>query len=698
MVDMGDIHEKQIDELLRENGRRRSEFLTLPDQLTGRGCWGHVHELRIDGFPIGVQWVNGDTWNDPFVVEARDAGSIDGLLRRYPQFTVSDVTTALMMVRCRHDPWFAFITCFNIKHKTSGQTVPFVLNRAQNKLLAELEGMRQGGVPVRLILLKARQWGGSTLIQLYMAWIQLFVIKGWNSVILAQTKDTARRIKAMYRTVLENFPADLLGVAGLSFAPKEGSTADSLICDDSGNDIRDCSISVASFENFESVRGAAFSMAHYSEVAYWTDTPSKTAAQVITNIDGGIAFRPLTIEVMESTANGMSGYFYDEYQRAKSGVSAYRAVFIPFYDIEHDTVDFSGDDEEREFALTLLRGREQKTSGVDTAEPGEYLWELWMKGATLEHINWYVQKRRGYHSHEQMASEAPSDDRECFRYSGANVFAADIVERERGRFEAVPVWMGDISMVEGSVRMVEQGDGALLVWKRPDRLRTKRQYVVTVDVGGRSSRADYSVITVINRLPAMVDGGRLEVVARWRGHLRYDLMAWKAVALATYYKQALLVFESNTFDLRYALQQEMVAGTGDHIQGILWEISSAYKNLYYRRSTDEEDIRNGVYQKIGFQTNAKTKQAMVDHFIVTFEDGRFLDPDARFYREAQLYQQFPDGHYGNIPGAGNNDDILMTDMIGCLVSRDMGDVELVTERTSVSDDFRHLGTINESYL
>ena len=673
------------------------EFRTLPDQLTGKDCWRHTRLLEIPDYPIAEQWVSDEVFDHPLVRMVREAGTVEALHQKIPQFSEADIVTALMLVRCQHDPWFAFATCFKIKHKTTGDIVPFIVNKAQNRLLTELEGMRIGGMPVRLVLLKARQWGGSTLVQLYMAWVQLFVIKGWSSVILAQTKDTARRIKAMYRTVLKHFPADILGVDQLTFAPYEGSSADSVIANGDGEDIRGCAISIASFENFESVRGASFSMAHYSEVAYWTDTPSKSAAQVITNIDGGISYLPLTIEVMESTANGMSGYFFDEYQSAKRGMSSYKAMFIPFFEIEHDSLDFADPDEQEEFARQLLEHREDKASGSDTAEPGSYLWSLWEKGATLEAINWYVQKRKGFHSHDQMASEAPADDRECFRYSGANVFPVDVVEREREQFASVAEMRGDISMSDGKPRIVEQTDGALKIWRHPDKLNTSNQYVVAVDVGGRSDNADYSVMTVINRLPAMVEGGRLEVVARWRGHLRYDLMAWKAVALATLYKNALLVFESNTFDLRHAMEINE-PGVGDHIQGILYEISAAYRNLYYRRSTDEEDIKNGVYQKIGFQTNVKTKQAMVDHFIVQFEDGKFLDPDDEFYREASIYQQFPDGHYGNIPGRGNHDDILMSDMIGCLVSRDMPDAELVVQRPHTETDFTRLGTINESFI
>lgn len=96
-----------------------------------------------------------------------------------------------------------------------------------------------------------------------------------------------------------------------------------------------------------------------------------------------------------------------------------------------------------------------------------------------------------------------------------------------------------------------------------------------------------------------------------------------------------------------------------------------YPNLYMRPATDPEDIRNGILRKIGFQTNKKTKQDMVDNFLVAFEDDQFIDPDERLYAEAAIYEQRPDGSYGNIPGRGKHDDILMTDMIGTLISDEM---------------------------
>ena len=86
-----------------------------------------------------------------------------------------------------------------------------------------------------------------------------------------------------------------------------------------------------------------------------------------------------------------------------------------------------------------------------------------------------------------------------------------------------------------------------------------------------------------------------------------------------------------------------------------------------RPLTDSEDVRQGTVRKVGFHTNRRTKQQMVDQFTKWFEDGLFHDPDEAFYKEISIYEERTDGSYGNIPGDGNHDDIVMTDMIANLV-------------------------------
>ena len=697
---MEKYEKEELNEMLAENQARMDKIFGKRDQLTGEGMHMHVHKLSIPDYPLPEQWITDEVWNNRLYKDARKYKTIAALTEFYqkeePSVTTDDVINQLFIARASRDPSFAFFTCFQIKSKKGGN-IPFRLNYPQTILLAELEDMRLEGIPIRIILLKARQWGGSTLVQLYIAWIQLFVKEGWYSVIIAQTKDTAKRIKAMYKKTLEQIPGFVFGTGKIQFSPYEKSASDSIITDESGKPVRDNVVTVASYENFESVRGMDFAMSHFSEVAYWRTTESKSAEQVVTNIDSNILEEPLTIEVSESTANGMNGFFYDEYQLAKAGKSSRKAVFIPFFFIENDMIRFRSKQEKVLFAGNLIKNKQAHAAPDETSESGEYLYSLWTKGATLEHINWYVKKRKSFHDHAQMASEAPSDDVECFKFSGNRVFNIYLVDTLKEEYARTPIFVGNIieSKKDGSIRIVPEANGSLLIWNKPEAMQTANRYMVIVDVGGRSAKADYSVITVIDRWFTRFSGGKLQVVARWRGHLRYDFMAMLAVKIARYYQNACIVFESNTFDKKKAEAEDFVE-QGDHIRGILSKIGDKYKNLYMRKATDTEDIKKGIFKKIGFQTNKKTKQDIVDNFISVFEDGDFIDPDERFYKEAAIYEQRPDGSYGNIAGRGNHDDIIMTDMIGAFVHGELPKPAPVRENaSSIQKDY---GTKNESDL
>ena len=691
---------KLVEQVLEENHRRQRELAGDHDQTTGRGMPRHTNRMRIAGYPIYEQWLTDEVYNHPLYKEVRTHGldkfvSIFNRENNELEFplTKDQLIEELLNIRCANDPGFAFIICFTIIDKMSGESIPFKLNHAQMILLEKLEGMRLAGEPIRLVLLKARQWGGSTLVQLYMDWLQIFVKTGWNSIILAQTKDTSRRIKAMYHGVVKNLPNFIFHRGELTFSPFEGSQSDFILTDRARKMVRDNVTTVASYENYESARGQNYALAHYSEVAFWRKTPSKSAEALITNISGGILPLPLTLEVLESTANGATGFFHDEYQLAKKGKSSRQALFIPFFHINHDQIPFPNAMYRRRFAEKLVKYRND-TEETETTESGKYLWWLWQMGASLEHINWYVQKRAGFHDHASMAQEAPADDVECFKFSGNMVFSPYLVSLLREQHVRKAAWRGGIMEVNGKPFLHEDPNGKLLIWKHPNQLETHDEYLVVVDVGGRSKQSDPSCITVINRWARIFEGGKDEVVARWHGHLRYDQLAWLAVYIARYYKDAKLAFESNTMDKKKAEAGEFIE-QGDHIRGILETISRDYKNLYMRKATDPEDIKKGILQKIGFHTNTKTKQDMIDNFIVMFEDNRFIDPDDRLYAEAAIYEQRPDGSYGNREGRDNHDDILMTDMIGELISASMPVPGIVVHEEEYEEVEE---TINESSM
>jgi hypothetical protein len=175
-------------------------------------------------------------------------------------------------------------------------------------------------------------------------------------------------------------------------------------------------------------------------------------------------------------------------------------------------------------------------------------------------------------------------------------------------------------------------------------------------------------MTVIDRFPMMC-GEKPKVVARWRGHIRHDLLAWKAAQLAHFYADALLVFESNTAET----EKGRIATEGDHFGTIIEEIADYYPNLYIRETTVDSVTKKRV-NKFGFQTNRQTKQYVIDNYIAYVDDQLYDEPDCQCYDEMTIYERHDDGSIGNVEGKDANgneahDDIVMSTGIGLYISQ-----------------------------
>lgn len=665
----------EISKLLKEEKKRWIHMFSGFDPILGEGCPSERKLLAITDFVYPKQNVPIDVYYNPLIILIRKAGSIEKFIKKHwgdesISFWKGTITQMVVIARAKDDPAFAFYVFFRIQSKTSGEMVPFRLNYPQRIVLEELEKMRRANVPIRLVILKARQWGGSTLVQLYMAWIQLFLKEGWYSVILAQTKDTSKRIKAMYTKVLQNLDSWAIdGEGKLIFSPYEKSASDSILTYENGDVARNNVVSIASYENYDSVRGNAYAMAHYSEVAFWKDTDGKSPEEVISSVSGGIMELPLTIEVLESSARGNAGYFYDECQLAMKGESDRKFIFIPFFFIEHDTIPVNN---KKEFAKWLLSIKDMDTPPKGCADEGRYYWRMWELGATFEHIKWYIKKRKSFHDHANMATEAPIDPVEAFKNSGNMIFNPYRLDELEKTYVRPPLYIGDIhgqgtkgDISLKNIKFYPDETGLLKIWAMPNTTITvKNRYLVSVDIGGRSKGSDFSVITVLDRMPMMAGiNGIPKVVARWRGHIRHDYLAWKAAAIAKYYNNALLVFESNTYD-----SEKNKNTDGEHLEFILDEVGNIYENMYFRKNNSEE-IREGEAKKWGFQTNKITKIKLIDNLVVYVDDGLWDDPDPAIYAEMRIYEKKEDGTFGNIKGKGNHDDILMSTAIALYISQ-----------------------------
>lgn len=653
--------------MLQENERRNDEIRTTFNPITGEGAILERVKIVILDFPYPVQYIPKRMMRVPMVRQLAEAGSIKQFIldlgAEYTGEEREKVIEQYVRIRVKYDFcfWAAFFVF--IKCKGGGEDVRFVLNRPQRRLVLRFEKRRMANKPIRLILLKARQWGGSTVTQIYMAWLQFVHKVGLNSLIVGHVKDASTEVKDMFDRMIKAYPVNMLHQLGEVYNENEPKMVG---VGSSGNihrvPQRNCKIKIGTAEKPNSARGGDYNLVHCTEVGLWQKTEGKTPEDIVRSATSGILLKPYTMIIYESTANGTGNFFQREYDAAKKGKSQFEAMFVAWWEIEQYEIPFSSFTEKSNFAKEIYENRNNPHSASNREQSGKYLYWLWELGATLEAIHWYIAERAKYADDGDMASEYPSDDEEAFVHSGARVFDKYKVNLLR-RPCCKPKYVGEVyaDMDNGeraleNLRFTEDKQGMLWVWELPEADTPEEEvtdrYLTVVDVGGRGKKADYSVILVIDRI-WMTEGGKPVVVAQWYGHIDMDCLAWKAAQIAAFYNESLLVIESNTLETK---DRDRIVD-GDQSQFILNQIKDIYPNLYARRQS-EEDIREKVPVKYGFHTNISTKPMIISTLVKVIRESLYIERDERCLDEYLTYERKQNGAFGAI--AGKHDDLLMT--------------------------------------
>ena len=589
-----------VNQLLAENARRRAVEAAAAsyDPLRGVGCAGP--RTRVATPVPGLPYANVP---DAMLADPDLAGAITPI--------------DWQKVRFRHDFEYWCAVCIKVRDKLTGRSVPFVLNAPQRRVTAMLEADRRADRPLRIIMLKARQWGGSTLVQMYMAWIQMVLKRNWNSLICAHVKDSAANIRGIMSGILQGYPREFWpDDVEPRLVPFERSSNVRVI------EGRDCRVAVSSAENQNALRGFDISMAHLSEAAFWPSTRCRCPEDLIRAVCGSIVAEPLTLVAIESTANGVGNFFHNEWLRNSAGEGDKRCVFVPWYEIEF-------------YRRPLPDDAGEVWSTWKALKPAEM--GLWERGLTLERVFWYHFKAKEYSSREQMCAEFPTTADEAFANSGMGVFDMTKVEDLRADCRQ-PLLVGDVAP-DGT--FMADARGPLQVWEHPV---PGEDYVAAVDVGGRSDKADWSVVAVM----ASGFGYKPRVVAQWRGHIDHDLLADRAMALAAAYNTAELIVESNT------LETEMPGVESN--SSVLNRMARSYPNLYRRQALDR--MTATITDRVGFHTNRRTKPVLIDNLIAYVRRGAYVERDNQACNELQTYCQLPNGSYAARQGC--HDDIVMT--------------------------------------
>lgn len=656
-----------VNSILKENDERWKTLKADYNPVTGEGLPGKRVELRIPDFAIPLQYVPERMLRNKFVHEIIKSGSIAQFLKDHPNDskinTPHKVEIELRKIRHRYDYEFWAYFCFPIISKTGGE-IRFKLNYPQQEINEKVDQYIEKEEPIYEVTCKARQWGGSTYCISKQSWI-LFKLDPYHSfAVAAHVQGAAENILRMLKHAVSKYPAWDLGLPEderLQLLPAGKAGNAYAIKDSKGNQVIPGLIYIGSAQYPDSLRSPAVRGGHYSEIGIWPDTPERRPQDLISTITGGMVGLPLEMQVYESTAKSSDDYFHDLYFDAKK---TGHATFIPWYHIPHDTLPIKEDI--KDFIMWLIMNKDNDTPSGIWKDSGRHYWHLWEIGATLEGINWYRYKRLQFLSYSQMANEAPSDDIEAFQAAGSHVFDVYQVEAMR-KFCKDPYKVGrlisndrrDKGVLQG-IKFIEQANGNLKIWEEPDDTPVSNRYLVVVDIGGPNPTSDFHSVRVIDRLMMMPEfNGRPNVVAEMHYHCSRDDLAYDAMRLAEWYNHALLVFESNTYELT---DKNRDVG-GDGSQYVLDIVGEIYSNLYCREAPADQ-IVEGAPKRWGFQTNARTKPMIIDFARWAIAEQMWEEPCSNCLDEFAMYIE---DHNKFTAPPHKHDDELMATCIGLWV-------------------------------
>lgn len=459
-------------------------------------------------------------------------------------------------------------SALTIRNKT-GQTVPLVLTPPQQRMADLVSARRRVGRPVRIVALKARQIHMSVAVASIL-FRELAFLPGQHGMCMGDVYRTSANLWDYYNQFRESYKT-YLGINQLI----PGSQQKGRRLDWEG----DSWAQFGSAEAASSGRSYSIRHLHLSEYAFYGD-----AATLMTGLMQSVPDDPGTTVIVESTANGLGGEFYDLWMRANDPQRC--GDWVPL---------FVAWQEHPEYSTPLAVPRDVFYRSLDQEE--RILHER--HRCTLEQLFWRRNKiaTACEGSVERFHQEYPSTPEEAFLVSGRPVFnGADLA--------LMPV---DRSPITGRLRLTDDfpskrivlesaDNGELAVFRRPERVRS---YAIGADTsrgidrgtgGAGKSDPDYCVAQVLD-----IDTG--EQVASLRGRFSPAHWAEQLATLCRWYNTAYLVPEANENGLAVI----------EHLLRLEYPIQA----LYRRRPMP--DSRGPVaLHELGWWTDTRTRPQLVN--------------------------------------------------------------------------------------
>lgn len=461
----------------------------------------------------------------------------------------------------------------------------------QLPFLAEIERQYNAGLPVRIIVLKARQLGISTATEgVIFNW--MFLYPGCNGLIMSNLGDTSTELFQMTKTYWEKWTWKKFA-PGLKYDTKQHMRWQEI----------NSSLKVATAKNVAGARGATIHALHATEVAFYDDPKT-----LFTGLNQTLPTKHGTISILESTANGMGNYWHEQWNMAMAGETDYVPMFFPYW--KHPAY-------RRPTTLTI-----KSELTIDEKK-------LLLLGAPYEAIEWrrWAINNLTGGSIEEFMQEYPGTPEEAFLTTGKPIFnpitVNDCYDERRGARGHL------IERPDGTIYFEPDPNGNLTLYTKPARDKRSDRYFIGGDAS-MTLNGDYSCAQVIDRK-------NTEQVAVWRGRIDATTFGEEMMKLGKFYNWAMLCPE--------------VLGGGQATIGIIKYKN--YPNIFIGEWPDR--TTGGMQGIMGWQTNHNRKQYAISVLKKHFVDRSITIHDFLTRHEAVNYIMRPDGKMGNSANSDHDD-------------------------------------------
>ena len=384
-------------------------------------------------------------------------------------------------------------------------------------------------------------------------------------------------------------------------------------------------------------RSGMYHVVHISEFAKMCAAFPKRAQEVIVGTFPAVPFDGFIF--IESTAEGMAGYFYEMFQEnwlTRDSITPIksRSQFLPhFYNWQYDDMEMA----------KICQNIPISEMDVCEIDWGEYQKEFFLtdKEITYYYLKWQqFGGKNGTDAIKKLHQEYPTTADEAFLSTGQSYFP--LAKVSKFMQEAKTGNRGEMMTKEtGAISFEEFPSGNLEIFKLPE---VGMRYTIGGDTAEGLAHGDAQVLYVINNKTEDCD-------AIYKSQVPPDEFAIEAYKLGKFYNWGLLAIEANKDGL----------WVNDALDKM------GYTNLYARKAFD--DITQKITKFYGWKTTSATRP-----FALTALKAAFLRKNGGFPKQL-LNEMF--SFVRNEKGRpeamqGKNDDVIFASSIGYATLQEQG--------------------------